>query len=250
MKNVDYHVLPTQPRSFHQHQHLLPLLTQFMRPRLVRPDCCEVGGSCVQQVLNPCAGHAKPTHIVVRVVSGDLEHLAPTLRQHLPILSRRPHRPILRRRLRPSIISMLHKNIFQLVSHVALVSSALRITVKMNHSIWSFFPNQTSCSNTLRTASFGARTAGHLRVVRQAPSSKEWLPSVHGGKDVGEDAGDPLPNSRNLRNCRSRRRMHAVKEVSKNKCRRMSISSFTLAILSHWNDGELAGAHKSSTPSF
>ena len=209
MKNVDHHVFPTQPRSFHQHWHLFALLTQFMRPRLVRPDCYTVGGSCVQQILNPCAGHAKPAHVVVRVVSGDLEHLAPTLRQHLPLLGLRPHHPILRRRLRPSITSMLHKNTFQLVSHVALVSSALRITVKMNRSILSLFPSQTSCSNTLRTASFGARTARHLRVVRQAPSSKEWLPSVHGGKDVDEDAGDPLPNSRNLRNCRSRRRMHA-----------------------------------------
>ena len=81
MENVDHHVFPTQ--SFHQHQHLLPLLTQFMRPRLVRPNCYTVGGSCVQQVLNPCAGHAKPAHVVVRVVSGDVEHLAPTLRKHL-----------------------------------------------------------------------------------------------------------------------------------------------------------------------
>ena len=61
MKNVDHHVFPTEPRSYHPHQHLLPLLTQFMRPRLVRPDCCTVGGSCVQQVLNPCAGYAKPS---------------------------------------------------------------------------------------------------------------------------------------------------------------------------------------------
>ena len=151
-----------------------------MRPRLVRPDCCTVGGSCVHKVLNPCAGHAKPAHVVVRVVSGDLEHLAPTLRQHLPLLGLRPHRSILRRRLRPSITSMLHKNIFQMVSHVALASQALRITVKMNRSILSLCPSQTSCSNTLRTASFGARTTRHLRVVRQAPSSKEWLPSVHG----------------------------------------------------------------------
>ena len=135
VENVDYHVFPTQPRSFHPHRHLLPLLTQFMRPRLVRPDCCTVGGSCVQQILNPCAGHAKPAHVVVRVVSGDLEHLAPTLRRHLPLLGLRSHRSILRRRLRPSITSVLHKKIFQLVSHVALVSSASRITVKMNRSI-------------------------------------------------------------------------------------------------------------------
>ena len=43
MKNVDHHVFPTQPRSFHPHWHLLSLLTQFMRPRLVRPYCCTVG---------------------------------------------------------------------------------------------------------------------------------------------------------------------------------------------------------------
>ena len=86
MKNVDHHVFPTQPRSFHPHRHLFPLLTQFMRPRLVCPDCYTVGGSCVHKVLNPCAGHAKPAHVVVRVVSGDLEHLAPTLRQHLHLL--------------------------------------------------------------------------------------------------------------------------------------------------------------------
>ena len=220
MKNVDHHVFPTQPRSFHPHRHLFPLLTQFMRPRLVRPDCCAVGGSRVQQILNPCAGCAKPAHVVVRVVSGDLEHLVPTLRQHLPLLGLRPHRPILRRQLRPSIISMLHKNIFQMVSHVALVSSALRITRKMNRSIWPLCQSQTSCSNTLRTASFGARTTRHLRVVRQAPSSKEWLPSVHGGKDVDEDAGDPLPISRNLRKCRSRRKMHASTSLLSKRCRR------------------------------
>ena len=129
MKNVDHHVFPTKPRSFHPHRHLLPLLTQFMRPRLVRPDCCTVGGSCVQQVLNPYAGCAKPAHVVVRVVSGDLEHLAPTLRQHLPLLGLKSHRYILRRRLCPSITSMLHKKIFQMVSHVALVSSALHLVV-------------------------------------------------------------------------------------------------------------------------
>ena len=161
-----------------------------------------------------------PAHVVVRVVSGDLEHLAHTLRQHLPLLGLRPHHTILRRRLRPSITSMLHKNIFQLVSHVALASQALRITVKMNRSILSLCLCQTSCSNTLRTASFGARTTRHLRVVRQAPSSKEWLPSVHGGKDVDEDAGDPLPNSRNLRKCRSRRRMHALTSLLSKRCRR------------------------------
>ena len=133
MKNVDHHVFPTQRRSFHPHRHLLPLLTQFMRPRLVRPDCCTVGGSCVQQVLNPCAGYAKPAHVVVRVVSGDIEHLAPTLRKHLHLLSLRPHRPIFAKAT-PSITSMLHKKIFQMVSHVALVSSALRITPKMNRS--------------------------------------------------------------------------------------------------------------------
>ena len=83
MENVDHHVFPAQPRSFHRHWHLFALLTLFMRPRLVRPDCYTVGGSCVQQVLNPCAGYAKPAHVVIRVVSGDVEHLLPTLRKHL-----------------------------------------------------------------------------------------------------------------------------------------------------------------------
>ena len=142
------------------------------------------------------------------------------MRQHLSLLGLRSHRPILRRRLRLSITSMLHKNIFQMVSHVALVSSALRHTVKMNRSILSLCPSLTGCSNTLSTASFGARTTRHLRVVRQAPSSKEWLPSVHGDKDVDEDAGDPLPNSRNLRKCRSCQRMHASTSLLSKRCRR------------------------------
>ena len=81
-------------------------------------------------------------------------------------------------------------------------------------------PKPNKLSNTLRTASFGARTARQIRVVRQAPSSKEWLPSVHGGKDVDEDAGNPLPNSRNLRKCRSRRRIHASTSLLSKRCRR------------------------------
>ena len=116
MKNVDHHVFPTQPRSFHPHRHLLPLLTQFMRPRLVRPDCCAVGCLlCTTSLESLCRPWKASTCCCSRCF--DFEHLAPTLRQHLPLLSLRSHRSIFAKAT-PSITSMLHKNIFQMVSHV------------------------------------------------------------------------------------------------------------------------------------